>query len=112
MSKKRRSQLTDRAKTRTLVLARARNLCQARINGVCTDYAQDVHEILTRARGGSITDPDNCLALCRRCHSWLTDHPQFSDEWGFTVHAGATPEDMKHAELKRIEFVFQHGKKL
>lgn len=34
--------------------------------------AVDVHEIKTRARGGSITDLDNLALLCRPCHSWVT----------------------------------------
>lgn len=37
----------------------------------------DVHERLTRARGGSITDPDQAhmITVCRRCHSWITENP-------------------------------------
>lgn len=50
-------------------------LCWAVIEGVCTGYAVDVHEIVTRARGGSITDPANCRTVCRACHDWITDHP-------------------------------------
>ena len=34
-----------------------------------------VHELVTRARGGSITDEDNCVALCRDCHGWIHEHP-------------------------------------
>lgn len=34
----------------------------------------DMHEVLTRARGGSPTDPGNILCLCRRCHEWVTTH--------------------------------------
>ena len=30
--------------------------------------AVDVHEKLTRARGGSIVDEANVVALCRQCH--------------------------------------------
>lgn len=35
----------------------------------------EVHEVLSRARGGSILDPDNCVALCHDCHAWVTTHP-------------------------------------
>lgn len=35
----------------------------------------EVHEILSRARGGSILDPDNCVALCHSCHHWITTNP-------------------------------------
>lgn len=34
----------------------------------------EVHEILTRARGGDPTDPDNQLCLCLYCHKWITEH--------------------------------------
>ena len=27
------------------------------------------HEIISRARGGDPTDPNNCVLLCGRCHS-------------------------------------------
>lgn len=41
----------------------------------CGTKATEVHEIKTRARGGSILDPDNCVALCHACHHWVTTHP-------------------------------------
>jgi len=44
---------------------------------VCKDrFAVDVHEPLTRARGGSIVDPDNAVVVCRGCHDWIHDHPE------------------------------------
>lgn len=42
----------------------------------------DVHEPLTRARGGSITDPDNGVLLCRRHHEWTHAHPREALELG------------------------------
>jgi hypothetical protein len=33
---------------------------------------QDVHEVLARSQGGSITDPANCLGVCRPCHDFIT----------------------------------------
>ena len=47
--------------------------CQIK-SKVCTGRAVDVHEPLTRARGGSITDPDNALAVCRYCHDYAHAH--------------------------------------
>lgn len=35
----------------------------------------EVHELLSRARGGSILDVENCVALCHDCHCWITTHP-------------------------------------
>ena len=100
VSKKRRSQLTERAQTRRIVLGRVES-CEAGIEGLCTYVPTDVHEIKTRARGGSITDPDNCLALCRNCHTFITDNPAWALEHGFVVHALATRGDMVAATRAR-----------
>lgn len=35
----------------------------------------EVHELLSRARGGSITDHGNCVALCHDCHHWIGTNP-------------------------------------
>lgn len=48
--------------------------CQARLKG-CWGRSSEVHEVVTRARGGSILDPHNVLALCHWCHCWVTEHP-------------------------------------
>lgn len=49
--------------------------------------AVDVHEIKTRARGGSILDRDNLAVLCRPCHSWVTDNPAEAHEEGWLKHS-------------------------
>ena len=43
----------------------------------------EVHEVLSRARGGSILDDENCRALCHECHSWITGHPRQATEDGW-----------------------------
>jgi hypothetical protein len=43
----------------------------------------DVHEVLTRGRGGSATDTDNQLCLCRPCHHWITVNPAEAEALGF-----------------------------
>lgn len=51
--------------------------CEAQV--LCRGAAsQDVHERLTRARGGSIVDPEQAhmLCVCRACHDWITTHPR------------------------------------
>lgn len=40
-----------------------------------TERSTDVHEPLTRAQGGDILDPDNTVAICRRCHSHIHTNP-------------------------------------
>ena len=49
--------------------------------------ATEVHEILTRARGGSILDKDNCVALCHNCHSFITVNPKQAHDEGFMRHS-------------------------
>lgn len=58
-------------------LMRLHPWCQAGV--LCGGRARsvDVHERLSRARGGSITDPDHghMVTVCRACHDWVTTHP-------------------------------------
>lgn len=69
-------------------LLRARPWCEMRV--FCDGAPSvDVHEILTRGRRGSITDPRNCLTACRRCHDWVTTHPRQANCLGLTVPSWA-----------------------
>lgn len=47
----------------------------------------EVHELVSRARGGSIIDRSNCVALCHRCHSWITTHPREATAQGWMLHS-------------------------
>ena len=49
----------------------------------CNRRADDVHEILTRARGGSITDEANVVALSRACHDEITFRPESELQWAY-----------------------------
>lgn len=53
--------------------------------------AVDGHERLSRARGGSITDPANIVQLCRRCHDWVTTHPAEATEQGWLTSRRPAP---------------------
>ena len=44
--------------------------------------SQDVHEILPRSAGGSLTDPANLKCVCRPCHLYLHAHPKRAMELG------------------------------
>ena len=48
----------------------------------CWRRADDLHEIVSRARGGSVTDPENTIPLCREHHRWVTEHPLEATELG------------------------------
>lgn len=51
----------------------------------------EVHEIITRGRGGSTTDPSNCVALCHAAHTWVTAHPAGAEALGLMLPSWATP---------------------
>jgi hypothetical protein len=46
------------------------------------DAPDDVHELLPRSAGGSITERANCIAVCRTCHRWIHEHPAASRRLG------------------------------
>ena len=50
----------------------------------------DGHELLSRARGGSITNPDNIVLLCRPCHSHITTHPDVAELEGWALSRRAS----------------------
>ena len=78
--------------------------CEANIPEICRNIASDVHEIKTRARGGSIVDESNVLCLCRFCHSFITDHPAWATENGFIVHSWSGPAEILAAKRARVAY--------
>jgi hypothetical protein len=57
----------------------------------CPRLADDLHEILTRARGGSITDEANTVPLCRQDNDELTLEPAWGYELGLLRHSWDGP---------------------
>ena len=51
----------------------------------CPRMADDLHEPLTRGRGGSITDPGNQKPLCRPCHDEITFSPESELGWAYEL---------------------------
>lgn len=51
----------------------------------CARLADDVHEPLTRGRGGSITDPENAVPLCRPHHDQITFRPESELKWAYDL---------------------------
>lgn len=63
----------------------SRPLCEVPF---CNRWADDAHEPLTRARGGSITDAQNVKAVCRPHHDEITfEEPEWAYELGFLIHS-------------------------
>lgn len=53
----------------------------------CRLRSCDIHERKTRARGGSITDRENLLAVCRPCHNWIGANIHMAEELGLLLHS-------------------------
>lgn len=53
--------------------------------GGCTGVGLDAHELLSRARGGSTTDLDNIVLLCRTHHTYITEHPAWAEANGWAL---------------------------
>lgn len=60
--------------------------CEARLEG-CYGQGTDLHEVLSRAQGGSLIDETGMRWLCRSCHDYITTHPAWSYEHGWLKHA-------------------------
>lgn len=85
MSAKRRAENAVRnGTTRQQVTDRSGGMCEAWIVGTCDRRACDLHEMRSRGRGGSITDPANILHVCRSCHDVITVNPAWAESVGFT----------------------------
>ena len=76
--------------------------CQIQWDEGCQGRSADIHELLSRGRGGSITAEANCIAGCRHCHDAVTQNPAEAEARGFALPSGrpskATP---RHAAVTR-----------
>ena len=59
----------------------------------CQRWSSDIHEPLTRARGGSILDASNTIAVCRNCHDWIHTHPERATNLGFLTPSSPPSDD-------------------
>jgi hypothetical protein len=53
----------------------------------CSNVADSPHEPLTRARGGSITDPANVVLVCWQHNQELTEEPEWGYDLGLLKHS-------------------------
>lgn len=53
----------------------------------CSDRSTAVHEPLTRARGGSITDRENARCVCDPHHAEIHTEAPWAYQLGFLVHS-------------------------
>jgi hypothetical protein len=68
VSAKRRKLAPARKRCREAVIERSGGRCEAKFSMFCLGFGTQLHEKLTRARGGSITKPANALWVCTYCH--------------------------------------------
>ena len=91
----RKTPLPQVSRKRAREIRERRAMLQAKYPGItlcevpfCNRGADDAHEPLTRARGGSITDPENVKAVCRPHHDEITfEEPEWAYDLGFLVHS-------------------------
>ncbi|WP_214103173.1 hypothetical protein [Acrocarpospora catenulata] len=53
----------------------------------CAHLADDIHEPLTRARGGPIDHPDNSEPCCRDHNGELTREPEWGYRYDLLIHS-------------------------
>ena len=82
MSKTQRHRIAKYSLVRAEYLAE-RGTCEAKIPGVCTGRATDVHHRAGRV-GDLLTDKSNFLAVCRECHNEIEMRPEWAKEKGFS----------------------------
>lgn len=61
----------------------------------CGRTGADAHELLSRARGGSIVDRANIVALCRDDHRWVTENPLAAMAEGLAKRAEVLDTDSR-----------------
>ena len=79
VSRKRARLLRERRKVTDAMKAEGDVLCVR-----CGRMASDAHEIVSRARGGSIVDRANIIPLCREDHRWVTENPLLAEREGLS----------------------------
>lgn len=100
----RRQQLRARALRRSRIMTKRRRLvaellelypsCTAQLDG-CDGRAVDVHEVVSRARGGDLLDERVCVTLCRRCHDVVPQLvPETAAALGLLFPSGTDPAQL------------------
>lgn len=67
-----------------------------------TNQSVDIHEVISRGRGGTILEEDNLLAVCRfPCHSRITTDSREAEWLGLAMPSWANEEAMEEAAARR-----------
>lgn len=81
VSTKQRSALDEYTQKRTLFMV-ANPSCQAKLVG-CTGQSTDVHH--KAGRGENLLKMTTWLAVCRSCHTWITENSNEAIELGLSI---------------------------
>ena len=80
LGKKGRARREAMEEMRPLIWGRCRGICE-----VCSEplprVSWDPHHVLPSGRGGT-DEIHNLIAVHRRCHRWIHEHPQMARELG------------------------------
>jgi len=82
VSAKRRVEMDEYSKKRLAFLA-LHTSCQAKLVG-CTGVSTDVHHKAGRV-GDNYINMNTWLAVCRSCHTWITDNSKEAIELGLST---------------------------
>lgn len=58
-------------------------VCEAKLKD-CTGTATEVHHIAGKSCKEQYLNEDNFLPVCRNCHKYIEEHPEFAKENGFS----------------------------
>ena len=100
MSKAKRRENAERKILREQLYNDRGPLCEAGTYK-CTGNWTDMHEILKRSAGGSATDPNNILCICRECHQWIEANPAKAMELGLSESSAPVLHKMKMEQINR-----------
>jgi len=62
---------------------KSRPLCQAHLQGICTNLSTDIHH--KQGRGIYQNDTTTWIAVCRSCHEWIENNSESAREMGLST---------------------------
>lgn len=77
---------------RAQVMHRASGVCEVRCSPLCEPRRPEWHH--RQSRRGGRHGPENGLAACRACHSWIHAEPEQAREQGWMVGMWEEPEEI------------------
>ena len=69
--------------------------------------SQDIHELVNRSQGGSILDEKNLLAVCRPCHTRITQNPLEAE--GLGLHLPSWTQEWMYSEAHHVRLSWSRG---